>query len=79
MNLNATLSLDATVPLEEAKLNLVYQIEKLQTSEAVKKHLQNLGIIVGSKLVVINRSGSNGIVLLKIIGSRSIEGCLNKF
>ncbi len=36
MNLNATLSLDATVPLEEAKLNLVYQIEKLQTSEAVK-------------------------------------------
>ena len=28
MNLNATLSLDATVPLEEAKLNLVYQIEK---------------------------------------------------
>ena len=65
MNLNATLSLDATVPLEEAKLNLVYQIEKLQTSEAVKKHLQNLGIIVGSKLVVINRSGSNGIVLLK--------------
>ncbi|VTS78235.1 ferrous iron transport protein A [Enterococcus hirae] len=65
MNLNATLSLDATVPLEEAKLNLVYQIEKLQTSEAVKKHLQNLGIIVGSKLVIINRSGSNGIVLLK--------------
>ena len=36
MNLNATLSLDATVPLEEAKLNLVYQIEKLQTKTFAK-------------------------------------------
>ena len=51
--------------LEEAKLNLVYQIERIQTSDSVKKHLQNLGVITGSKIVVINRSGSNSILLLK--------------
>lgn len=51
--------------LEEAKLNLVYQIERIQTSDSVKKHLQNLGVIIGSKIVVINRSGSNSILLLK--------------
>lgn len=51
--------------LEEAKLNLVYQIERIQTSDLIKKHLQNLGVITGSKIVVINRSGSNSILLLK--------------
>lgn len=51
--------------LEEARLNLVYQIEKIQTSDSVKKHLQNLGVIIGSKIVVINRSGNNSILLLK--------------
>lgn len=51
--------------LEEAKLNLVYQIERIQTSDSVKKHLQNLGVVTGSKIVVINRSGSNSILLLK--------------
>lgn len=51
--------------LEEAKLNLVYQIEKIQTSDSVKKHLQNLGVIIESKIVVINRSGNNSILLLK--------------
>ncbi|MBC9704938.1 FeoA family protein [Enterococcus durans] len=51
--------------LEEVKLNLVYQIERIQTSDSVKKHLQNLGVIIGSKIVVINRSGSNSILLLK--------------
>ncbi len=51
--------------LEEAKLNLVYQIEKIQTSDSVKKHLQDLGVIIGSKIVVINRSGNNSILLLK--------------
>lgn len=51
--------------LEEARLNLVYQIERIQTSDLVKKHLQNLGVITGSKIVVINRSGSNSILLLK--------------
>ncbi|MBE8847533.1 ferrous iron transport protein A [Enterococcus durans] len=51
--------------LEEAKLNLVYQIERIQTSDSVKKHLHNLGVIIGSKIVVINRSGSNSILLLK--------------
>ena len=41
------------------------QIERIQTSDSVKKHLHNLGVIIGSKIVVINRSGSNSILLLK--------------
>ncbi|MEY8445451.1 ferrous iron transport protein A [Enterococcus ratti] len=51
--------------LEKAKLNLMYQIEEIQTSNRVKKHLQTLGILAGSNLVIINRSKSHAILLLK--------------
>ncbi|MBO0432326.1 ferrous iron transport protein A [Enterococcus sp. DIV0660C] len=51
--------------LAQAKQNLVYQIVKIQTKESVKNHLQNLGIIPGTKIVVVNFSGENAILLLK--------------
>ncbi|MBO0480789.1 FeoA family protein [Candidatus Enterococcus courvalinii] len=51
--------------LAQAKQNLVYQIVKIQTKESVKNHLQNLGIIPGTKIVVVNLSGENAILLLK--------------
>lgn len=50
--------------LGEAKQNTVYTIEEIHSEDHVKKHLNNLGIIQGSKVALVNRSGENGIVLL---------------
>lgn len=54
-----------SLSLEEAKLNLVYKIENIRTSDSVKKHLQNLGLTTDSNIVVISRSGNHSILLLK--------------
>ncbi|WP_165005358.1 MULTISPECIES: ferrous iron transport protein A [unclassified Enterococcus] len=51
--------------LTQAKQNLVYQIEKIQAADSTKLHLQNLGVVAGSRVVVINRTGNNAILLLK--------------
>ena len=32
-----------------------------------KRHLQNIGIVAGSKIVVVNLSGNNAILLVKVI------------
>ncbi|KAF1299574.1 ferrous iron transporter A [Enterococcus sp. JM4C] len=50
--------------LNEAQHNRVYQIKELQVEESVKRHLNELGVIPGGKIVLINTSGDNGIVLL---------------
>lgn len=52
------------VRLAEAKQNIVYTIEEIQTDEQVKKHLNDLGVILGGKISLVNHSGENGIVLL---------------
>lgn len=51
--------------LAEAKLNKVYLIEEIQTEESAKKHLNNLGLVPGGKVVLVNQSNENGIVLLR--------------
>ena len=50
--------------LAQAKLNKVYIIEKIQAEGFAKKHLNNLGLVPGGKIVLVNYSGENGIVLL---------------
>ncbi|MGM0125380.1 ferrous iron transporter A [Enterococcus sp. AZ194] len=50
--------------LNQAQHNRVYQIKAVNAEESVKKHLSNLGVIPGGKVVLINTSGENGIVLL---------------
>lgn len=50
--------------LAQAKLNKVYIIEKIQAEGFAKKHLSNLGLVPGGKVVLVNYSGENGIVLL---------------
>lgn len=50
--------------LAQAKLNKVYTIESIQVEGVAKKHLNNLGLVSGSKVVLVNYSGDNGIVLL---------------
>lgn len=49
----------------EAIHNKVYTIEAIQTEEGTKKHLNDLGFVPGKKIVLVNDSGSNGIILLQ--------------
>lgn len=50
--------------LIDAQIHKVYQVKELQTSQTVTKHLNNLGLIPGSKVVLIKTAGDNGILLL---------------
>ena len=63
--------------LAQAKQNFVYQVERIETEEKTKRHLQNIGIVAGSKIVVVNLSGNNAILLVKshrVAVSREILG-----
>ncbi|WP_086315670.1 ferrous iron transporter A [Enterococcus sp. 7F3_DIV0205] len=51
--------------LAQAKLNKVYIIEEIQAEGFAKKHLNNLGLVPGGKVVLVNYSSENGIVLLR--------------
>ncbi|MEI5993346.1 FeoA family protein [Candidatus Enterococcus mansonii] len=50
--------------LAQAKLNKVYTIEEIQAEGFAKKHLNNLGLVPGGNVVLLNYSSENGIVLL---------------
>ena len=56
--------------LAQAKQNFVYQVERIETEEKTKRPLQNIGAVVGSKIVVVNLSGNNAI-LQSSSGSKS--------
>ena len=50
--------------LADVSLNRVVQIEEMMLENDLKHRLQDLGMIVGSKVAVVNQSGDNGIILL---------------
>lgn len=50
--------------LAETPLNKVVQIETLQLTDELKHRMQDLGMTQGTKIAVVNSSGSNSIVLL---------------
>lgn len=50
--------------LAKAEHSKVYVVEDIQAEEATKKHLNNLGLVPGATVVLINGSGENSIVLL---------------
>ncbi|MBO0453143.1 MULTISPECIES: FeoA family protein [Enterococcus] len=50
--------------LADVSLNQVVQIDEMMLENDLKHRLQDLGMIVGSKVAVVNQSGDNGIILL---------------
>ena len=50
--------------LAEAEHGIAYVVEDIQTDETTKKHLNNLGLVLGATVVLVTDSGENGIVLL---------------
>lgn len=50
--------------LADVSLNQVVQVDEMKLENDLKHRLQDLGMIVGSKVAVVNQSGENGIILL---------------
>lgn len=50
--------------LSEAIPHKTYQVTEVPENAAVKKHLQDLGLIPGSQIILLKTQGANGIVLL---------------
>ncbi|MGO3780399.1 MAG: FeoA family protein [Enterococcus viikkiensis] len=50
--------------LADVSLNQVVQIDEMTLDNDLKRRMQDLGMIVGSKVAVVNHSGDNGIILL---------------
>ena len=53
------------LPLMFANLGDTYIIKKIGGSPEVKKHLENLGLVVGSDVTIVNTMSGNLIVKVK--------------
>ena len=53
------------MPLSLADTGTVNVIKKIGGSQEVKKHLENLGFVVGGNVTVVNSLGGNVIVNVK--------------
>ena len=53
------------MPIVIAPIDEELSIVKVLADEKTKKHLQSLGVVVGSKITVISANGGNAIVIVK--------------
>ena len=53
------------MPIAIAPSGRELEVKRIGADEKVKKHLQELGISVGSKITLISSTGGNVIVLVK--------------
>ena len=53
------------MPIVIAPIDEELSIVKVLADEKTKKHLQSLGVVVGSKISVISTNGGNAIVIVK--------------
>ena len=56
------------LPLGFAEMNEEVIIRKVGGTPEVKKHLENLGFVPGSEVMILNRVGGN--LIVKVKGSR---------
>ncbi len=52
------------ITLAQAEVGKVYTVESVQEDVQTKKHLNNLGVVAGQAVVLVNYQNQNGIVLL---------------
>ncbi|WP_086349828.1 FeoA family protein [Candidatus Enterococcus clewellii] len=52
------------IALTGAELNKVYTVKMLDVSEDMKRHLNDLGLLVGTKIALVSYAKGNGIVVL---------------
>ncbi len=53
------------MPVSIAPLNVVMRVTKVAADEKVKKHLESLGITIGSNIKVLQASSGNFILIVK--------------
>lgn len=53
------------MPIAIAPAGTELEVRKVGADDKIKKHLQELGISVGSKITLISSSGGNVIVIVK--------------
>lgn len=57
------------IKLSEGKTNEEYIIEKIENDDIIKKRLQVLGILKGTKVKILNKR-VNGSIIIKVRGTR---------
>ncbi|MCD8040616.1 MAG: ferrous iron transport protein A [Clostridia bacterium] len=53
------------MPLAIAPTDVEVEVKRISADEKVKKHLQEIGIIAGSRLTIISSDGGNVILVVK--------------
>ena len=53
------------MPLSLAPLNMTVEVKRVSADDKVKKHLQELGITIGSQITVLASDGGNVILVVK--------------
>ena len=53
------------MPIVMAPMNTLVTVIKILTEDKVKKHLENLGITIGSTVIVLSEEGGSVILLVK--------------
>ena len=53
------------MPLSLAPLNMTVEVKRISAEDKVKKHLQELGITMGSQITVLASDGGNVILVVK--------------
>lgn len=53
------------MPLNIAPVNVPVEIKRISAEEKVKKHLQEIGMTMGARLMVISSDGGNVILIVK--------------
>lgn len=51
--------------LAQVPLQVTYQVDRITAEEAIKRHLNHLGIVPGSQVVLLHLASGNGIILLR--------------
>lgn len=63
------------MPLSFAPPNTEMEVRKISVEEKTKKHLQEMGITVGSKVTLLS-SGARGVIIVVKEGRLCLDGSL---
>jgi ferrous iron transport protein A len=63
------------MPLIMAPKNVEMEVRKITVEDKTKKHLQEIGITVGSKITLLS-SGTNGVIIVVKEGRLCLDGAL---
>jgi ferrous iron transport protein A len=63
------------MPLIMAPKNVEMEVRKITVEDKTRKHLQEIGITVGSKITLLS-SGANGVIIVVKEGRLCLDGAL---